>query len=334
MMPKNSDKGHDVLAGRPYSLESLLTGQHDQWLWDMAGAERQRVWGRRVNLRGIVEFSSHCRQNCLYCGLRHANKPLQRYRLTWDEAFEAAAQVAELGFGTVVLQSGEDDDLNPAELAALIKRIKRELGLVVTLSVGERPPADYALWRAAGADRFLLKMETFNPNLYAVMRPGRRFEDRLAALKTIKSLGYATGSGIIAGLPGERPDDLAGAVRAMADLGLAMVSISPFSPHPQTPLGENPAEGADKVMRLMAVVRLALPSAHIPVTSALGLFGDDVRLKALEVGDVLMPSLTPEKVKEGYAIYPGKNSSSGHPAHRAAQMRGMLLANGFEPAVN
>lgn len=301
-------------------------------LWERAKALRAAYWDRRVHLRGIVEFSNHCRRNCLYCGLRRDNAALARYRLGEAEILACARTVRKLGFGTLVLQSGEDPEYASEEIAEVIRKIKTEIGLAVTLSLGERSRAEYRLWREAGADRYLLKMETMNAALYAKLRPERRLEERLEAFHTLRALGYETGSGLIAALPGERAEDAERDIELLAGFGPDMFSISPFTPHPDTPLGGSAACGATETLRRMALARLAAPRAHIPVTSALGLFGDAVRLAALQVGDVLMPSLTPESVREAYAIYPGKNRQEKTPAERAAQLRDMLPAAGFSIA--
>ena len=298
-------------------------------LWDKARALRERHWGRDVHLRGIVEFSSHCRRNCLYCGLRRDNTDLVRYRMDAGAVMECARAVKRLGFGTVVLQSGEDPAWTGPDLAALVARVKGELGLAVTLSVGERAPGEYRLWRTAGADRYLLKMETMDPELHARLRPDSRFQDRLRCLESLFELGYETGTGLIAGLPGERADGIERGIQALAALKPDMFSISPFTPHPATPLGAHPAFGVTETLRGMALARIAMPTAHIPVTSALGLHGDAARLAGLEVGNVLMPSLTPEPVRESYAIYPGKNRQGTGPEERARAMRELLPQAGF-----
>ncbi len=298
-------------------------------VWNAASALRRRYWGRNVFLRGIVEFSNHFRRDCLYCGLRRGNAALARYRLGPEEIVGRAALVRDLGIGTVVLQSGEDPAFSGPVVAELIRRIKGGLGLAVTLSLGERKRPEYALWRAAGADRYLLKAETFDPALHARLRPGRRLAQRLDALNALADLGYEIGSGIIAGLPGWRREGLDADLDDLAALRPDMVSISPFVPHPATPLGTYPAFSVDETLAVMAAARLRMPTAHIPVTSALGLHGDAVRIKALEVADVLMPSLTSERVREDYAIYPGKNRQRAAPEKRAQAMRDMLLAAGF-----
>lgn len=347
-------------------------------LWDEARALRERYWGRKVFLRGIVELSNHCRQNCLYCGLRRDNAALARYRMDLDDVFAAAETVKRLGFGTVVLQAGEDPGLTPRALAGLVMRIKRDLGLAVTLSLGEWEPSVYALWRKSGADRYLLKLETPDESLYARLRPGRTLEERVNALRILADLGYETGSGFITGLPDgtdcppagtdgssghpETPAVCSDAIHngtgasfacststpgcsgsapgyanslldagfdLLATLQPDMVSLGPFVPHPGTPLGNHFPGSAAESLRAMAKARVRIPAAHIPVTSALGLHGDAMRLAALEVGNVLMPSLTPESVRDGYAIYPGKNADERSPEVRAAAFRPLLEGAGF-----
>jgi biotin synthase len=301
----------------------------DDQAWRQACALRRRYWGDAVFLRGIIEFSNYCKQNCLYCGLRRDNANLARYRLASEVILAAAADIANLGIGTVVLQSGEDPHYSGPALAEIVSAIKKRLGLAVTLSAGERDLADYALWREAGADRYLLKMETFDKSLHARLRPGCSPTARLRALKQLLSLDYETGTGLIAGLPGETPELAKQDMAELARLEPDMISISPFTPHPDTPLGAHPACPPETALHRMALARIAAPSAHIPVTSALGLHGDALRVRGLEVGDVLMPSFTPEKVRAAYAIYPGKNASAVSPAERAAAIKTMLLEHGF-----
>ena len=301
----------------------------DARTWRQACALRRRHWGDAVFLRGIIEFSNYCKQNCLYCGLRRDNAKLVRYRLAPESIVAAAADVAVLGLGTVVLQSGEDPHYDGPALAGIVRAVKKRFGLAVTLSVGARDPADYALWREAGADRYLLKMETFDESLHARLRPGCAPAARLRALEHLAALDYETGTGLIAGLPGETPELAAQDMGALARLRADMISISPFTPHPDTPLGAHPACPPETALHRMALARIAAPSAHIPVTSALGLYGDALRIRGLEVGDVLMPSLTPAKVRAAYAVYPGKNASADAPVERAAAMKTLLLEHGF-----
>jgi biotin synthase len=303
--------------------------EFDVRTWRRACALRRRHWGDAVFLRGIIEFSNYCKQNCLYCGLRRDNAKLARYRLAPEAIVAAAADIASLDMGTVVLQSGEDPHYDGPALADVVRAVKKRFGLAVTLCVGERAPADYALWREAGADRYLLKMETFDANLHTRLRPGCDPATRLRALEHLAVLDYETGTGLIAGLPGETPELAEQDMKTLARLRADMVSISPFTPHPDTPLGAHPACPPETALHRMALARIAAPSAHIPVTSALGLHGDALRIRGLAVGDVLMPSLTPENVRAAYAVYPGKNASAGAPLDRAAAMKTLLLEHGF-----
>ena len=280
-------------------------------------------------LRGIIEFSNYCAQNCLYCGLRRDNDRLPRYRLTKEAILAAVADIAALGIGTVVLQSGEDPWYDGSAIAEIVREATRRFGLAVTLSVGERDASEYALWREAGASRYLLKMETCDETLYAYLRPGCSPATRLYALEQLFSLDYETGTGLIAGLPGETPASADRDMDFLARSHADMISISPFTPHPDTPLGMHPACPPETVLHRMALARIAAPAAHIPVTSALGLHGDAVRLRGLKVGDVLMPSFTPESVRAAYAIYPGKNISAMTPPERATAMKALLLEHGF-----
>ena len=303
----------------------------DAALWKQACALRREYWGNTVFLRGIVEFSNHCRQNCLYCGLRRSNTALARYRLQAAQILDCARAIKSLGLGTVVLQAGEDPDFSADALAEIIHRIKSELGLAVTLSLGEWSWAVYARWREAGADRYLLKLETTDAGLYARLRPGRTLGEREKALEDLRSLDYELGTGLISGLPGQDAVALHRGIESIARLQPDMFSIGPFQPHPQTPLHSAAAGAAEEALGGMAYARTLAPAAHIPVTSALGLSGNHMRLTGLAVGNVLMPSFTPSDIRANYSIYPGKNAESASPAQRAAQFIQLIRQGGFQP---
>ena len=298
-------------------------------VWNTARTLRAKYWENTVYLRGIIEFSNYCRQNCWYCGLRRDNRALFRYRMTPDAIFAAAQAASRLGLGTVVLQAGEDPAFSAVEIATCVARIKKELGLAVTLSVGEHDKAVYALWREAGADRYLLKIESANEANYARLRPGKTLASRLDCLADLAALGYELGTGFITGLPGEAEDDFARGLDLLAELKPDMLSLGPFVPHPETPLRHAPSASATMNLHCLAQARICLPWAHIPVTSALGLYGDNLRLAALEVANVLMPSFTPEEVRQAYSIYPGKNADARGPEQRTADFSTMLVQAGF-----
>ena len=289
-------------------------------LWRLAEAARQVGVGDEVHLRGLLEISNHCVRDCFYCGLRKSNKGLQRYRMTADEIAAGARQAAVFGYGTVVLQSGEDYGMRAGWLESVIRRIKRETPLAVTLGLGERPLADLVTWRKAGADRYLLRFETSNRALYDRLHPplpGRR-SDRLAMLKRLRKLGYETGGGVMVGIPGQTYDDLAGDIETFRELDLDMIGVGPYLAHPATPLGSEAATfaapageqaPATELMtyKMVALARLVCPQANIPSTTALATLSRAGRALGLARGaNVVMPNLTPPAYRRLYEIYPGK----------------------------
>jgi len=276
-------------------------------LFRAADEVRRRYVGDEVHLRGIIEFSNHCVRNCHYCGLRAGNRSLARYRMTPAEMVAIAERAAGLGLGTVVLQSGEDPYWDAQKLAAVIGEIKRRTGLAVTLSVGDRPREDYARWREAGADRYLLKHETADPDLFRRLRPGTTLGGRLQCLRDLRELGYQVGSGNMVGLPGQTLASLADDIVLLQELDVEMAGIGPFLPHPQTPLWRAQPGSVDLTLRVLAVARLALPWAHLPATTALGTADPEGRQKALRCGaNVIMPNVGPTEYRPLYQIYPGK----------------------------
>ncbi|WP_319505997.1 radical SAM protein [Bacteroides graminisolvens] len=187
-------------------------------------------------MRGIIEFSNYCLQDCLYCGLRCSNANIKRYRMTDDEILSGAKDILGSGIGTIVLQSGEDTFYSSQKIVNLIRRIKDETGLVITLSIGEWPFEDYELFKAAGADRYLLKHETSDAQLYKDIRPGCELSCRLKCQKHLKSIGFETGSGVMVGLPGQTIESLAEDIMMFRELDIDMIGIGPFIPHDETPL--------------------------------------------------------------------------------------------------
>lgn len=291
------------------ALECLLTtdAAGEAQLFAAADGVRERYHGDGVYLRALIEFSNHCTRTCRYCGLRGANRHVRRYRMAPEEIVEAAKLAAGLGYKTVVLQSGEDGWYSRRIVADLVGAIKAECDVALTLCLGERPAADYAAWREAGADRYLLRIETANPHLYARLHPGMSFQSRLQCLWELKRLGYQVGCGVLVGLPGQTPRLLAEDLLFLRDLAPGMVGIGPFIPHPQTPLGHYGPGQLGTVLRMMALTRLLLPQCRLVSTTALGSIDPQGRERGLQVGaDVLMPNATPRRYRADYAIYPNK----------------------------
>lgn len=271
-----------------------------------ADAARKKFMGDAVHVRGVIEFSSYCRRNCLYCGLRCANRHLRRYRMSSGEIYAAARHAVALGIKTVVLQSGEDSRYGGKEFCLLLERIKK-LGLAITLSMGELAYRRYNELKSAGADRYLLRFETSDPALYAHLRPGCRLKERLRCLGWLDKLGYQVGSGAMVGLPGQTAGSIADDVFLFKELNLDMVGIGPFIPHPHTPLAKAAGGSLELALKTVALTRIATKNTHIPATTAVGTIDSQGRQKALRCGaNILMPNLTPAKYQKLYEIYPDK----------------------------
>lgn len=282
----------------------------DAALFERADTVRREAVGGGVNIRAIIEFSSYCRQDCHFCGLRRGNRSARRYRMSPAEIVDAArSALTFFPFATFVLQSGEDAGYPAADLAEAVRGIAT-LGAVVTLSAGERPRQDYQLWREAGADRYLLKFETSDPDLFARLKPTTTLADRLRCLDDLRELGYQTGTGNIVGLPGQTPATLDRDLELMTSFDPEMASVSPFVPHPATPLAAATPGTADAALRFIARTRIALPLALIPATTALSVIDPRGRARALAAGaNVIMVDVTPGRFRDGYDIYPGKTST-------------------------
>lgn len=303
---------HCASSGEPPDLDWLvpLLGCSDEQapsLYRAADRFRAASVGDAVHLRGLIEFSNICRRDCCYCGLRSSNGALDRYRLSAEQVVDAAKQAADLGYGSVVLQSGEDPTFTARTLAQIVERIKAATPLAVTLGVGERPASDYFAWRQAGADRYLLRIETTDPGLFARLHPDDDLEARKACLYTLKELDYQLGSGVMVGLPGQTALMLARDVMWLRELGAEMIGVGPFIPHADTPLAAETGGTVEQTLRLVAVLRLAFPYAHIPATTAMDALDPEGREKALRAGaNVVMPNVTPVEARRKYALYPGK----------------------------
>ena len=287
-------------------------------LWLAADRVRHEHVGDEVHLRGLIEISNHCLRQCHYCGLRAGNRRIKRYRMSADEILACARQARELGYGTVVLQSGEDEGLTRDGIATVVRRIKAEVGLAVTLSLGERTMGELRAWRAAGADRYLLRFETSNRELFARMHPprGRGRPSRMEVLRALAPLGFEVGSGVMVGIPGQTYDDLANDLELFRELDLDMIGIGPFIPHPATPFGETGAAElpgqvpATEMMtyKMLALARVVCPDANLPSTTALATLNlDQGRELGLQRGaNIVMPNLTPPEYRALYEIYPAK----------------------------
>jgi biotin synthase len=288
-------------------------------LWQRADEVRRQSVGDAVHLRGLLEISNHCVRRCYYCGLRGPNRELPRYRMTPDEILACAQEAKSYGYGTVVIQSGEDPGLTKEWGAELIRKLKADTDLAITLSLGERSRDELAAWRDAGADRYLLRFETSNRELYDRVHPslpGKK-SDRFAILGQLRELGYEVGSGVMVGIPGQTYDDLANDIVWFRELDLDMVGLGPYLPHPNTPLGRvgSPASTDGQVpnselmtYKVLALTRLVCPLANIPSTTALATLNkvEGRELGLMRGANVVMPNVTPPQYRRQYEIYPDK----------------------------
>jgi biotin synthase len=293
-----------------------------QLLWAEADRVRRNRVGEAVHLRGLIEVSSHCIRHCLYCGLRAPAVELERYRMEPDEILACAREALRLGYGTVVLQAGEDPGLGRQVVAETVRAIKRETALAITLSLGERSDEDLQAWREAGADRYLLRFETSDPVLYRRIHPSLPGvpSDRFAQLHRMRRMGYEIGTGVMVGIPGQTWDTLAADLLRFREFDMDMIGVGPFLPSPRTPLGgmgaasflAAPVEQVPNdeltTLKAVALTRLICPEANIPSTTALAtLDRTQGRELALARGaNVVMPNVTPVAYRSRYEIYPGK----------------------------
>lgn len=290
-------------------------------LWQRADAVRKATVGDAVHLRGLIEISNYCVRRCAYCGLAADNRKLERYRMTSAEILDCTKQAVDMGYGTVVMQAGEDYGIAADWLTEVIRQIKSQTPLAVTLSLGERPEKDLVLWKQAGADRYLLRFETSDAELYERIHPslpGRK-SDRIEILRQLRHLGYEAGSGVMAGIPGQSYASLARDIELFGELDLDMIGIGPFIANPDTPLGRGELQfdiaPKDQVpntelttYKAVALTRLVCPQANIPSTTALATINKDSgrELGLMRGANIVMPNLTPLEYRTKYEIYPGK----------------------------
>ena len=306
-----------VAAPRAATVEELAwllsdaDAVSERRLREAALALRREHCGAKVNLRGLVECSNHCLKDCRYCGIRRSNDRVFRYRLSEDEIVACAERVAEWGYGSLVLQAGElESDGNTAFYERVLERI-RPFGLGVTLSLGEQTAEVYRRWREAGAARYLLRIETSNPDLYAALHPASHsWSRRVACLRDLRRLGYQVGTGVMIGLPGQTAVDLARDLAFFGEIDADMIGMGPFIPHPDTPLAAAVVDAGRSyrlALRMIALARLYLHDVNIAASTALQALAPDGREQGVLSGaNVVMPNVTPQKCRADYRLYAGK----------------------------
>lgn len=309
-----------------------LNHDDESFLFECALNRRREHYDTAVYMRGLIEFTNYCKQNCAYCGIRRGNPNADRYRLSKVQIMECCAEGYALGYRTFVLQGGEDAYYDDDRLVDLVKTIKSEFpDCAVTLSVGERPYESYQVLRAAGADRYLLRHETASKALYKKHHPGMSFENRIECLYALKKLGYQVGAGFMVGLPGQTDIDLTADLVFLKALEPEMVGIGPFIAHDETPLAGSPNGTVRKTCHMLALTRLLLPKALIPATTAMGTLDPSGREQALRAGaNVVMPNLSPTNVREKYALYNGKICTGDEAAQCRNCIESRIESAGFK----
>lgn len=295
-------------------IDILKNNDKNEWLFSLADKIRRENVGDEVHLRGLIEFSNICHCFCKYCGLRCENKELDRYRILPDDILKYAQKAVEMGYKTIVLQSGEDAFYTKEILCDIIKRIK-EFDVALTLSIGERNFEDYKAFRDCGADRYLIRIETTDRALYKKMHPNMDFDNRLRCLNDLKKLGYEVGTGCLVGLPEQTIESLADDILFFKEINADMVGIGPFIAHPHTPLKDIPNGDFTLALKVMALTRILLKNINIPATTAMETLNPNGRIIALQSGaNVVMPNVTTTEYRAKYEIYPNKICINENPS--------------------
>lgn len=311
-------------------IGALCLNEHEALpLFELSDIIRKNYCGDSVHIRGLLEISNICRRNCNYCGVRRDNNSVIRYKMPIDEIYKTVLNMNELGYKTVVMQSGESNVYNCDEMADLIRNIKKNTNMAVTLSFGEHPYEYYRKWKEAGADRYLLRHETANKDHYKFLHPDGVLDTRLKCLDYLKKLGYQTGVGCMVGSPGQTLDYLAEDVMFVKQFQPDMVGIGPYIMHNQTPFKGKENGSVFMTLKMLAIVRIITKNALMPATTALASIGNDGFLQGLKVGcDVIMINCTPEKYKKLYEIYPNKHCIKENPQTILSDIKDLIKSAG------
>ncbi len=329
------DKLHqynNLSGGEMLDLLENLDEDIRKYLISKAHETRVKHYGKKVFMRGLIEFTNYCRRNCKYCGLRVSNKKVQRYRLSFEQIIATCEQGYRLGYRTFVIQGGEDEFYNDDNIISIVKKIKTKFPTcAVTLSLGEKSYESYKKYYDAGAERYLLRHETASEELYDSLHPGMSFRERVQCLYNLKEIGYQVGAGFMVGLPNQTNRDYVQDLQFLQELQPHMVGIGPFIPHKDTPLAKETRGTLDKTITLLAIIRMLLPEVLLPATTALGTidpFGREMGLKA--GANVVMPNLSPVEVRDKYALYDDKVCTGEEAAECRECIDNRIMQAGFE----
>ena len=316
-------------------LLTLLKGLDSEsiaYLHERAHEKRMSTYGNKVYMRGLIEFSNYCKQNCKYCGIRRDNKEVDRYRLDDELILACTHEGYDLGYRTFVLQGGEDPYFKDEDVVRIVGKIKAaHPDCAITLSIGEKSYESYEKYKKAGADRYLLRHETASEHLYSALHPGMSFENRMQCLRDLKSLGFQVGAGFMVGLPDQTLEDYVNDLRFLKEFEPHMIGIGPFIPQHATPLAEESGGTLEMTCIMLSLVRLLLPKVLLPATTALGSLDNRGRELGLKAGgNVVMPNLSPTNVRDKYLLYDGKICTGDEAAHCRGCIERRINYAGFE----
>lgn len=320
------------LAEYEFLLENR-TEETTEYLRKKAESIRKSIYGNAVFIRGLIEISNICKNDCFYCGIRKSNTLCQRYRLTPDEILSCAENGYKLGFRTFVLQGGEDGFFTDKVLCDIVKKIKALFpDCAITLSMGERSEESYRLLKEAGADRYLLRHEAISDELYSRLHPEKMLlKTRINCLQTLKKLGFQTGCGFMVGAPFQNNRHIAEDLKFIEEFQPEMCGIGPFVPHKDTPFGEYPGGSAELTCFLLSIIRLIKPNILLPSTTALGTIHPEGReLGILSGANVVMPNLSPENARKKYELYNNKLNTGAENAFHITQLKNKMEKIGYE----
>lgn len=326
------NRDNDLRKEELVFLLDNITEEEKQVLYKYSLETKEEYYGDTVYMRGLIEFTNYCYRNCKYCGIRAEQSDAERYRLSKEQIMQCCDQGYWLGYRTFVLQGGEDPFFTDDVLVDIISSIKKRWNdVAVTVSIGERSEESYKKIKAAGADRYLLRHETANADLYASIHEEMALESRKSCLYTLRDIGFQVGAGFMVGIPGQTNTILAEDLRFIKELDPHMVGIGPFIPHEKTPLGGFKGGTVEDTLLMLALTRLMLPKVLLPSTTALGTLDNKGREKALKVGaNVVMPNLSPTNVREKYELYQDKICTGDEAAHCRQCIEGRINSVGFQ----